>query len=119
MEEHINKIQDDITRFNWTLDKKLDEKFNNFHNMFTEKLTYMQTQAIQKENQWTTQHIEPHQEETSYSALFNQPKPLLGPHNNWSMDSNIWHHSPKVDLNKFNGFDSWGQVTQMEHYFSF
>jgi len=34
------------------------------------------------------------------------------------MDNNIWHHSPKVDLYKFDGSDPSGWVTQMEHYFA-
>jgi len=34
------------------------------------------------------------------------------------MDNNIWHCSPKADLNKFDGFDPLGWATQMEHYFA-
>ena len=34
------------------------------------------------------------------------------------MDNNIWHHIPKVDLNKFDGSNLTRWVTQMEHYFS-
>jgi hypothetical protein len=33
-------------------------------------------------------------------------------------DHNSWHHFPKVDMNKFDGSDPSGWVTQMEHYFS-
>jgi hypothetical protein len=78
----------------------------------------MQTRGILEENHCTAQHIEPHQEETSQSRLFNYPQPSSSPHNNRSMDNNIWHRSPKVDLNKFDGFDLSGWVIQMEHYFS-
>jgi hypothetical protein len=51
-------------------------------------------------------------------GLFNQPQPSLGMHNNISMDNNIWHHSLKVDVNKFDGSYPSGWVTQMEHYFT-
>ena len=34
------------------------------------------------------------------------------------MDNNIWHHFPKVDLNKFDGSNLDGWLTQMEHYLS-
>jgi hypothetical protein len=34
------------------------------------------------------------------------------------MDNNIWHCFPKVYLNKFDGSDPSGWVTQMEHDFS-
>jgi hypothetical protein len=49
--------------------------------------------------------------ETSNSRIFSHLQPFLGLQNNRSMDNNIWHHSPKVDLNKFDGSDPLGWVT--------
>jgi hypothetical protein len=33
-------------------------------------------------------------------------------------DHNSWHYFPKVGMNKFDGCDPLGWVTQMEHYLS-
>jgi hypothetical protein len=78
----------------------------------------MIAQGIPEEEPWNAQHIEPHQEETSNSRLFSHQQPSSGPHNHKPMDNNIWHHFPKVDLNKFDGSNPSGWVTQMEHYFT-
>jgi hypothetical protein len=50
--------------------------------------------------------------------VFSHSKLSLGLHDHRPMDNNIWNHSPKVDLNKFDGSDPLGWVTQMEHYFT-
>jgi len=131
VDEQLKKIRDDIVGLNEKLDTKLeekkldekldtkpDEKLNNFKWRLIERLMGMPTLGIPKENHWIAVHIEPHQEETSNSGLFSHPQTSLGLQNSNSMDNNIWHHSPKVDLNNADGSNPSVWVTQMEHYFS-
>jgi hypothetical protein len=45
----------------------------------------------------------------------------MGPHSKplvRELMTQMWHILPKVNLNKINGFDPIGWVTQMNHYFS-
>ena len=51
-----------------------------------------------------------HGEESSKSGESRQRPPF--------MDNTQWNHLPKIDMNKFDGSDPAGWVTQMEHYFS-
>jgi hypothetical protein len=104
MDDQLKKIQDEISGFNAMLDKRLDEKLEekleNFQQTFLEKLKVMQTRGIPEENHWTPNtlsHIMKKPLNQDYLTTHNP----LRVHNNRSMDNNIWHHSPKVDLNKF------------------
>jgi hypothetical protein len=80
--------------------------------MSSENLELMIARGIPEEDHWNAQHIQLYQEENFNLRLF------LGPHDYKPMDNNIWHHLPNVKLNKFDGFEPSGWVTQMEHYFS-
>ena len=57
----------------------------------------------------------PHEEFSNSILSHEQQPPFSHGHKPPLMDNNIWHHFPKVDLNKFDVFDPFGWVTQIEH----
>ena len=74
-----------------------------------------------EEDTWKTQNSELHLEKSYSLVLFShQQQPLSDSqgHRPPSTDNNIWHHFPKVDIDKFDGSNPLGWVTEMEHYFA-
>jgi hypothetical protein len=62
-------------------------------------------------------HIDPTKEAFTPPEVQDTPM-FQNNHQTTFQDHNSWLHFPKVDMNKFDGSDPSGWVTQMEHYFS-
>jgi len=95
---------------------KLDDDFKDLNN----KLDTLINQSRPTEEPFKEWKIDPHQEKTSDSGLFGHYPPPFDSHKHksFSIDNNVYHHLPKVNLNKFDGCNPSAWVTQTEHYFS-
>jgi hypothetical protein len=87
---------------------KLEHKFNNMEANLTTQLTSLQSVVNQLLNRPTgpSSSEQPNDDDSSQSIHFH---------------SNSFHREPclpHVEVNKFDGSDPTGWVTQMEHYFS-
>ena len=120
LEEQIQVLQQRIDNWDQTLDHKLDEKFDQKLDSLDKLMEEKMEKFINKINihrsheRWDLENKEdiPHTESSREGEnRYNHGKSSF-------QDNSMWNRIPKIDVNKFDGTDPSGWLSQMEQYFT-